>query len=337
MYPQQQAIAITTRYHWLTFVLALFKPQLAVNGHQVLSTWGRTVVPVPPGQHHVHAHVPYLIPSRIGNADTMVTVHPGQVVELEYRAPIIGWLDGSLGPAPQRWRGMAAGVAVSVIPLVVLLCVCAGIGTALIAQDDDEPIARPALPVPTPTVETLEPVPTRPTPTRERTTPSGDKPTLRAVPAEKVVGATFAAGEDTYTMDFTGWPFAFRTPPTWGCIGGKSDLPDSKAWVCIDERNSRNGQRVQIMIRPCPDGCTPATRDRMSAEWFDPGAKVREHSDMTWYVETARDDRGRYMLDLSHFFPDGNRTWQVGVGSFSPPAERADTQKIVNDVLTQAG
>ncbi|MEU8233917.1 hypothetical protein AB0C12_30390 [Actinoplanes sp. NPDC048967] len=319
------AIAVTARYSWLTFMLGLFKPYLAINGQPVPARWGRTVVPVPPGQHHVHLHVPYLLPSRIGTADTVVPVHPGQVVEVEYRAPAIALLDGAIGPAPQKYRGLPAAIALVVVPLVLLLCVCGGIGVAALLDnaDADTSVARPTA---------VAPVPARPRPTE--VVPS-DKPTLRSAPVRKLVGPAYAAGDDTYTMAFNGWPFAFRTPGTWGCVAGRVSLPEAQARVCIDEGNPGSGQRVQLMLRPCPAPCGPAERDRLTTEWFDPGAKARAYDESTWYEETPTDAKGRYTLDMSHFFTTTGGTWQVGVGGFAPPAQKAVVQKIFNDVLSQ--
>jgi hypothetical protein len=335
------AVAVTARYSWLTFILALFKPFLAINGHPVQAGWGRTVVPVPPGQYHVHVHVPYLLPSRIGIAETVVGVHPGQVVELEYRAPAIAWLGGAIGPAPQKHRGMPAAIALVVVPLVLLLCVCGGLGITALVSDDraDDPVALPTATRPAPAVpRTTEPDPGPTSPEPTGAVPSG-KPTLRAVPARKLVGSTYADGEDTYTMAFTGWPFAFRTPGSWGCVAGRIDVPDAKAWVCINEGNPGSGQRLQIMLRPCPAPCGAATRAGLSTEWFDPGAEAKRYDENTSFVETAKDAKGRYTLDMSHFFQaaGGTDEWQVGVGAYSPPASRADIQKTINDVLTQTG
>jgi hypothetical protein len=332
-YPAPAAVAVTTRYAPLAFMLGLFKPVVAIDGRPVQSAWGRTVVPVPPGQHHVHAHVPYLLPPRVGPADTVVTVHPGQVVEVEYRAPMIAFIGGSIGPAPQKYRGMPAVIALLAVSLVLMLCVCGGLGLAFLSgADTDEPVARPTAPRPVPTLSrTTEP-------TADPADPA-DKPTLRSVPARKLVGSTYAAGESTYTMDFVGWPFAFRTPGTWGCMAGKLDLPQAKAWVCIDEGNPGSGQRLQIMLRPCPGSCGTADRKRLDVEWFDPGAKAKTFDDRTSYVETAKDAKGRYTIDMSHYFPaaDGTSMWQVGVGAYAPPGARANVQKIINDVFTQTG
>ena len=143
--PGTTAIAVTARYWWMTFIFGLFKPFLAIDGHPVPATWGRTVVPVPPGQHNVHAHVPYFLPSRIGNADTIVTVQPGQVVELEYAAPAIGWLDGTIGAAPQQHNGKTASIILLVVPLVLLiLCVCGGVGLSLL-DDSGDSVSLPAI------------------------------------------------------------------------------------------------------------------------------------------------------------------------------------------------
>jgi hypothetical protein len=352
--PGQGAIALTLKYSPLSFLLGLFKPFVAVNGHQVPLGWGRSVVPVPPGQHHVHVHVPYLLPSRIGSADLPVAVYPGQVVELEYRAPMIAFLGGSLGAPPQKYRGMGATIALLVVTLLILLCVCGGVIIAATSGADSDPVGLPVRPVPT--LPTLDPLPFSPSPSTGQSStgqsssdPSGSdpssagppeagKPTLRDVQARSVVGPTFGSGEKTYTMDFTGWPFAFRTPGSWGCMAGKINLPEAKAWVCIDEGNPGSGQRLTVMLRPCAAPCAAAARTRMSTAWFDDGAQPRRHDDHTWYVEKARDDKGRYLLDVSHFFstePGGPPAWQVGVGGTAPPATRAVIQKIVNDVFSQ--
>ncbi|WP_155769311.1 hypothetical protein [Mycobacterium asiaticum] len=36
----------------------------------------------------VYVHVPYRLPSQIGPPDTLLDVHSGQLVELEYKAPL---------------------------------------------------------------------------------------------------------------------------------------------------------------------------------------------------------------------------------------------------------
>jgi hypothetical protein len=134
------AVAVTLKYHPLAFLLGLFKPRVELNGHHVQAGWGRTAVPVPPGQYQVHVHVPYLLPPRIG-----VAVQPGQTVELEYRAPMIAFLRGALGAPPQKYPGMTASIVLLVISLVLLLCVCGGLIVAAANGGSSSSAGLPAL------------------------------------------------------------------------------------------------------------------------------------------------------------------------------------------------
>lgn len=121
------AIAVTLKYHPLAFLLGLFKPQTQLNGHLAANAWGRHVLAVPPGQYHLHIHVPYLLPPQLGPADLPVNVYPGQTVELEYRAPMIAFSKGALGPPPQKYPGMPVMIALMVVMLIFLICICGGV------------------------------------------------------------------------------------------------------------------------------------------------------------------------------------------------------------------
>jgi hypothetical protein len=117
-YAPPEGIAITARYNkaFGTF-FDFFKPQIFVDGVEVyVQGWGRTAVPAAAGTHHVHVHTKYFFPPRTGPADYTVEVPAGEYVELEYRAPVFTFARGSLGPPPQRYRG--------VWPVVALLAAC---------------------------------------------------------------------------------------------------------------------------------------------------------------------------------------------------------------------
>lgn len=77
-------------------------------------------MPVRPGQHRVHVHVPYWLPAQIGPADTLVDVYPGHWVELEYKAPVWGFSAGSLGAPPQSYNGVGITVALMVVLLALV-------------------------------------------------------------------------------------------------------------------------------------------------------------------------------------------------------------------------
>jgi hypothetical protein len=138
LYPQQPpqqpysqqpggAIALTAKYHWMAFMLGLFKPVVELNGHPAANTWGRQVIPLAPGQYHVHVHVPYFLPPRLGSADLPVTVYPGQTVELEYKAPLAVFFKGALGTPPQKYPGAVLQIILLVFVLFIILCVCGGV------------------------------------------------------------------------------------------------------------------------------------------------------------------------------------------------------------------
>jgi hypothetical protein len=117
-----EGIAITTQYSpvWTT-LLAATKPKISFNGHEIsVAGWGRTVFPFAPGQYHVHVYSPYFFPRRWGPADHTAVVNPGQIVELEYKAPVFALFRGSLGPPPQRYKGVVALAAVLAVPVLVI-------------------------------------------------------------------------------------------------------------------------------------------------------------------------------------------------------------------------
>jgi hypothetical protein len=123
-YPPPEGIAVTTRYSPMTWVFAFVKPKVIVNGREMPTAgWGRTIVPAPPGQYHVHVHTPYFVPSRVGPADFTLIVAPGQLVELEYKAPVWTFGPGSLGPPPQTYYGQSAIIAITVVTLVVVFAI----------------------------------------------------------------------------------------------------------------------------------------------------------------------------------------------------------------------
>jgi hypothetical protein len=68
----------------------MYPPGIFLDGYQVASGWGRRVVPSWTGRHHVSVHSRSL-GMTLWNAEIMVDVYPGQVVELELVAPNRTW------------------------------------------------------------------------------------------------------------------------------------------------------------------------------------------------------------------------------------------------------
>lgn len=122
--PGGSAIAVTTKFFPLAFLLYFFKPKVLINGQETpQSPWGRQVIPVAPGNYHVSAFTPYWLPPKMGPAEADVSVAPGQVAELEYRVPIIAFIAGSLGAPPQKYNGMwFLWVILGIVALIILCC-----------------------------------------------------------------------------------------------------------------------------------------------------------------------------------------------------------------------
>jgi hypothetical protein len=119
-----EGIAVNTQFFPLAWLLFFFKPKIAVDGQEMpVAGWGRTVLPARPGQHQVHVHVPYFLPSRMGPADATADVRPGQVAELEYKAPMWAFSAGSLGVGPQKYNGVGITIALVAIPFVLVFLV----------------------------------------------------------------------------------------------------------------------------------------------------------------------------------------------------------------------
>src|SRR5690606_16849342 len=102
--------------------------------HHMLGRWGRNTIPLPPGQYHLHVHLPYFLPAQIGPADLTIWLQPGTTLELEYRAPLWAYSRGALGSAPQPWNGMGCMVTLLAVSggmlLLVLILIIVAILTA---------------------------------------------------------------------------------------------------------------------------------------------------------------------------------------------------------------
>lgn len=116
-----EGIVVNTQFFPLAWVLFFVRPKIALDGQEIpVSGWGRTHLPARPGQHHLHVHVPYFLPPKMGPADATADVRPGQVAELEYKAPMWAFSAGSLGVGPQKYNGVGITIALVLLPFVLL-------------------------------------------------------------------------------------------------------------------------------------------------------------------------------------------------------------------------
>ncbi|MEU6270273.1 hypothetical protein [Saccharopolyspora shandongensis] len=118
--PGMGRIMIDCSYFWLAFMLMFFKPQVTINGQPgPILTWGKTPVDLPPGQYQIGIHVNYLW--QVGLATAVIPVNAGQQIDVHYTAPVIVFLNGAIGPTPQKAPGM--GLAIGIMAGSVALCV----------------------------------------------------------------------------------------------------------------------------------------------------------------------------------------------------------------------
>ncbi|WP_018352751.1 hypothetical protein [Longispora albida] len=137
MYPQTPhqpaGLTLTTKYHWLTFMFALFKPKALINGHEAQLAWGDNHLPLPPGLHTIEVWIPYLW--KVGSATIQVDTRSGQPVALFYSAPAIAFSGGALDYQQQKHPGMMLAILLMVVPLALVILCCCG-STLLSAMSD---------------------------------------------------------------------------------------------------------------------------------------------------------------------------------------------------------
>ncbi len=114
-------LIVECSYTPMAFLLAATGPSVIVDGQHRGSAWGRTVVDLPAGNHHLHVHTRYM--GQIGKADAGVHLAPGQLVHLYYRSPLTVFSKGRLGPTPQRSAGMGTIVGIMATSVLVVLLV----------------------------------------------------------------------------------------------------------------------------------------------------------------------------------------------------------------------
>lgn len=256
--------------------------------------------------------------------------HPGQ----QYPGPPYGYQGGyepSPPPASNR-KGLLIGVAVGAVVLLLLAvgAVSAFVWPGFLAEDtDDQAAAPPSAPASAPPVPSAPSGPELP----DRT------PTLRDVAPLSVIGPTWKPGDDTYTMEFRGFPFAFRVAADWECVrGSHARFPEAVAWTCVDSAAPAPGFRVDMILRPCTGGCGAAQRKSLTETWLDEPEKAKTFDERTSYVETRTNEEGRYQVDFSRFVadsPGGPLAWQVGVFVESPQRTKDVVLKTLNDIVTQ--
>ncbi|WP_133850624.1 hypothetical protein [Labedaea rhizosphaerae] len=99
---------------------------VTIDGRPVRTKWGVTWFDLPAGPHEVKVKSRYL--GRTGAVQVVIPVIAGQQVTAYYRAPAIAFMPGSIGPVPQRTRGVTAAI------VLVTVLVCAFVVLGLLGK-----------------------------------------------------------------------------------------------------------------------------------------------------------------------------------------------------------
>ncbi|MGL5850764.1 MAG: hypothetical protein ACRCZD_08285 [Phycicoccus sp.] len=123
--PAQGTIRMTVQGSELT--TNFVPPTVHVNGHQLVSRFGVTDVPVWAGRNRVEVYSQWM--RRYGQATLDVDVAPGQVVPVFYAMPWHQFTTGSIGTTKQKRRGAGAlfGIAGGLVGLVLLVVLLAAL------------------------------------------------------------------------------------------------------------------------------------------------------------------------------------------------------------------
>ena len=120
---ERGTLSITFAFPPGAFLYRQAHPRLRVDGVDVpVPGWGSSRFPVDPGRRTVQVWVPYALPRKAGKARAEVTVPPGGDVRLDYMAPTITFMGGSLGRhGEQKSRGYSAVMIMNVVAVVAVV------------------------------------------------------------------------------------------------------------------------------------------------------------------------------------------------------------------------
>ncbi len=94
---RQAAIEIVARFSPTSFLLHVFRPTIRVDGKTYKASWGKTeYAHVSPGLHIVEVSFSHPLQRKAGRKQIYLTVSRGQIRRLQYQAPQLSFMQGSL-------------------------------------------------------------------------------------------------------------------------------------------------------------------------------------------------------------------------------------------------
>ena len=89
-------IELRAKFFPLAFLLYLFPPTVEVDGQAYPAKWGTQFLPMAPGGHTIAVFFKYIFLPRCNLATTQVTLAPGQVLVVNYKARWLVFLPGKI-------------------------------------------------------------------------------------------------------------------------------------------------------------------------------------------------------------------------------------------------
>jgi hypothetical protein len=103
--------------------MGMISPVVTIDGYPAPARWGPNPFPTTPGRHQVRVSNRYLY--EYGAAEQVVDVAPGQSLEVHYSPPLVTFVRGRIGFAPQGRPGLGVLIAILVALLAVVIGVIA--------------------------------------------------------------------------------------------------------------------------------------------------------------------------------------------------------------------
>ncbi|MEU5871986.1 hypothetical protein AB0A73_10560 [Glycomyces sp. NPDC047369] len=223
--------------------------------------------------------------------------------------------------APPKKRSQLVPILVGIGSVVVILALVVGVWVLLSGSGD--PADSSAEPSDTAAADATSEAASE---AAEEGAPESEVPQWDAdAPEERVGGTLFAEGDQTRTVAYAGWPFAFRVPDGFSCS------ESGQSAVCTADSGD---SKITVGWEPCPGSCSTDTRDAMREALPYQPLQTFQNGDIGVSERTQVSGRWRGALSVFTEAEDGVfHAWSsVDVMDF----RSEECWQVFNDVLNQA-
>jgi hypothetical protein len=94
--PELSILEITVDHHPMGVTYSMITPTISINGVPEKRKWGTHLFQLPPGYYLVEISYPFLFMPECGKNSVGVTLGPEEIKKVNYRAPMMRLLKGSI-------------------------------------------------------------------------------------------------------------------------------------------------------------------------------------------------------------------------------------------------